>query len=227
MYDSPQVERDHIDRLHQREGGLSCSKARYYNPNIGRFVSEDPIGFSERLYLYGQNDPANSVDPLGLKEESVTVEGHVNYHDTDAELISSCNGTTGGGCTPGQTIGFVFSCNCNCEMGIWRADARLNIKAEIHIFNGNWRKFLKEHPPYCDKSAVDVDSAIRHEYGRHLDKAKHSALVFTNAINAHPYAHEWECTGACRLFQDTFPDIVYEALAKSKKAEEICITRRR
>jgi RHS repeat-associated protein len=64
MYDSPQVERDHIDRLHQREGGLSCSKARYYNPNIGRFVSEDPPRNAENLYYYVNNDPLNMFDPF-------------------------------------------------------------------------------------------------------------------------------------------------------------------
>jgi RHS repeat-associated protein len=70
MYDSPQVEREHIHRLHQREGVLSCSKARYYNPSVGRFVSEDPlrikVGGDANLYSYVTNKPAKFNDPSGL-----------------------------------------------------------------------------------------------------------------------------------------------------------------
>ncbi len=41
----------------------------HYNPSSGRFVSEDPIGFSGidmNLYRYAQNSPTKFVDPDGL-----------------------------------------------------------------------------------------------------------------------------------------------------------------
>lgn len=44
-------------------------RARYYDPKIGRFISEDPIGFSAgdvNLYAYVSNDPATWTDPWGL-----------------------------------------------------------------------------------------------------------------------------------------------------------------
>ncbi|PWT89550.1 MAG: hypothetical protein C5B54_08695, partial [Acidobacteria bacterium] len=49
---------------------LSCNMARYYNPQIGRFVSEDPLRFSAgpSFYGYGRNMPSMFVDPLGLFE---------------------------------------------------------------------------------------------------------------------------------------------------------------
>lgn len=50
------------------EAGLMYYRARYYNPQIGRFASEDPIN-SINPYAYGGNDPANYNDPLGLKEK--------------------------------------------------------------------------------------------------------------------------------------------------------------
>ena len=41
-----------------------------YNPETGRFLSEDPIGFDggdENLYRYVYNNPINSVDPSSYK----------------------------------------------------------------------------------------------------------------------------------------------------------------
>jgi uncharacterized protein RhaS with RHS repeats len=44
-------------------------RARYYDPRVGRFVSEDPVRFpaGANLYGYAENNPALLVDPLGLE----------------------------------------------------------------------------------------------------------------------------------------------------------------
>jgi len=44
-------------------------RARYYRPDWGRFVSEDPLGSDgdNNLYAYAMNSPAVHTDPLGLK----------------------------------------------------------------------------------------------------------------------------------------------------------------
>ena len=49
--------------------GIYEYRARYYDQNIGRFVSEDPIRFaaSPSFYVYTQNRPVNATDPTGLK----------------------------------------------------------------------------------------------------------------------------------------------------------------
>lgn len=49
--------------------GLYYNRARYYNPRLQRFISEDPMGFKAgdtNLYAYVGNGPYNFSDPLGL-----------------------------------------------------------------------------------------------------------------------------------------------------------------
>ncbi|MBT7237292.1 RHS repeat-associated core domain-containing protein, partial [Candidatus Woesearchaeota archaeon] len=49
------------------ESGLYYFGARYYDDNLGRFVSVDPIA-SEPAYQYVGNNPMNYVDPTGMLE---------------------------------------------------------------------------------------------------------------------------------------------------------------
>jgi RHS repeat-associated protein len=54
-----------------RETGLMYYRARYYDPELGRFLSEDPIGFlgdNVNLYAITQNNTINFTDPLGWEE---------------------------------------------------------------------------------------------------------------------------------------------------------------
>ncbi|HEY9286291.1 MAG TPA: RHS repeat-associated core domain-containing protein, partial [Pyrinomonadaceae bacterium] len=50
--------------------GLLYYRARWYDPNQGRFISEDPIGYDgggANFYAYVNNDPVNFNDPLGMQ----------------------------------------------------------------------------------------------------------------------------------------------------------------
>ncbi len=50
------------------ETGLYYYRARYYDPKIGRFISEDPLGLAAgpNSYAYADARPTGTVDPLGL-----------------------------------------------------------------------------------------------------------------------------------------------------------------
>ncbi len=58
----------------EEETGDYYYRARYYNPNTGRFLSPDPISFLSgdmNLYRYVTNNPLNSIDPFGLTDQDV------------------------------------------------------------------------------------------------------------------------------------------------------------
>ncbi|MCG8448857.1 MAG: hypothetical protein MI725_04650, partial [Pirellulales bacterium] len=58
----------HAGRFWDDDVQLYQNRARWYDPAIGRFISEDPIGFADgpNVYRYAGNDPVNFVDPTGL-----------------------------------------------------------------------------------------------------------------------------------------------------------------
>jgi RHS repeat-associated protein len=56
-------------REYDPETGLHYYRARYYAADAGRFINEDPVGFTSgdvNLYSYVYNRPTNLVDPYGL-----------------------------------------------------------------------------------------------------------------------------------------------------------------
>jgi RHS repeat-associated protein len=69
---------------YDKDLGLSYMQARYYDPVIGRFYSNDPVGFksvhSFNRYSYANNNPYKYVDPDGrevkLQWHEVTLGGY-------------------------------------------------------------------------------------------------------------------------------------------------------
>ncbi|RPF46827.1 RHS repeat-associated protein [Thermodesulfitimonas autotrophica] len=64
---------------HDRETGFIYLRARYYDPEVGRFISKDPfpgllsMPLSQNGYSYVENNPVNFTDPLGLRKQDSKV----------------------------------------------------------------------------------------------------------------------------------------------------------
>lgn len=72
---------------------LTFMRARYYDPEIGRFLSEDPI-WSTNLYPYAENNPMMGVDPngnisvdIGIQAGLMLIGGVAAYEDMTITMI--------------------------------------------------------------------------------------------------------------------------------------------
>jgi RHS repeat-associated protein len=83
--------------------GLLHYRARSYDPQLGRFISEDPIGLSGGInqFAYVRNNPQNAKDPSGLYE--IDVHYYLTYFlamktgcftDNEARLIADADQAT-------------------------------------------------------------------------------------------------------------------------------------
>jgi RHS repeat-associated protein len=62
------------------ESGLYYYRARYYDPTVGRFLSEDPMGFTGldvNLYRYVYNSPVSYSDPPGMGALGAAIGGAI------------------------------------------------------------------------------------------------------------------------------------------------------
>lgn len=91
-------------REYDAEVGLYYVRARYYDPGLGRFISEDPIGLAGGMnaYSYASNAPADMADPFGLDGDPTCT------HTTEADSQSCTRlhsvAITGQADQPGITI---------------------------------------------------------------------------------------------------------------------------
>lgn len=78
--------------------GLDYYRARYYDPAVGRFISQDPSGLSAgdvNLYRYAGNSPTVRIDPSGLRDSnsSVTSDDVVGAIDSSVQFLHKAIGT--------------------------------------------------------------------------------------------------------------------------------------
>ena len=75
---------------------------RWYSPDLGRFVSEDPIQDGSNWYMASGNDPVNYADPSGLSQQ-----GHPLATTTFGGFVGggAASSILSGGLAPGASAG--------------------------------------------------------------------------------------------------------------------------
>ncbi|MCI5120688.1 MAG: RHS repeat-associated core domain-containing protein, partial [Candidatus Electrothrix sp. AUS4] len=69
--------------------GLYYMRARYYQPELRRFLGEDPI-WNKNLFAYAENNPLTGIDPLGLFCEDVQQERNALFSDVRKSAWEDC-----------------------------------------------------------------------------------------------------------------------------------------
>src|SRR5258708_9252474 len=108
--------------------GLYFSRARYYSPRYGRFISQDPVGFNGgvNLYSYAANSPVTLRDPSGKNPAcliggllgSIGYSGYVIYQELSGRKLDYYSGWSGvGHILQGQATAFGAGCAIGSGVG--------------------------------------------------------------------------------------------------------------
>jgi RHS repeat-associated protein len=101
------------------DNGLLYMRARYYDPQVGRFINKDPVRYKGgiNLFAYVQNNPINREDPFGLRTTAVRFNFTFITADFTIGAVWDDKGNFGTQITPamglsisaGVTVGFTVT----------------------------------------------------------------------------------------------------------------------
>ena len=76
--------------FHHAESDLFLTWFRAYDPELGRWLSRDPVGFADgpNVYLYVRNGVLNQIDPFGLQGIPGGLFGDSRVNDIFSDLLS-------------------------------------------------------------------------------------------------------------------------------------------
>jgi len=80
--------------------GMYYYRARWYAPELGRFLQPDPIGFAGgdlNLFAYVLGDPATARDPSGLDAYGEALADALYLDPSEADLKARCQGAGAAG----------------------------------------------------------------------------------------------------------------------------------
>ncbi len=154
--------------------GLYHLRARYYNPQLGRFISRDPLGGRSRVpvslhrYLYANADPVNNSDPTGLftlPEISLgqLISNTLKAIDTISKATSYCRALQ----KLESLDSFIFWSDVTLDL----ANAGLIMAS---VFG------------YSDKTAIPLVSIDRKRFGSLGDRIKKVDLILLLGADVHP-----------------------------------------
>jgi RHS repeat-associated protein len=201
------------------ETGLYYYRARYYDPIVGRFLSEDPIGFDgeANFYPYVRNNPVIARDPTGLYVSVPGADMSGIAITVEPDIDADCKSKPAGACS--LVNAEVDSCECPCTGSGNRLVAHLRPYGHIFVSSGPFP--YKNRSPMKDLSVTDPMSAYAHELNAHIKPAIEAAMSVINKAEAKPYRSKDECKKACNKLEKSAPNAFNLSLQETKREEEI------
>ncbi|EWH03171.1 RHS repeat-associated core domain-containing protein [Halomonas sp. BC04] len=151
---------------HDEESGLYYNRHRYYDPQQGRYISQDPIGLKGGRNLYGYvSNPTGMVDPLGLEAIIGCAEGK-----------GALEGAIDGVVSLGTGVGRFFRYAAR-SVGVFGLEEARNANREGHLIDSAMKEYftnadvrervnaeiareLKQSENYCDYNQARVISRV-------------------------------------------------------------------
>jgi hypothetical protein len=158
---------------------------RDYDPDLGRWTSEDPLGIEGglNLYAYVNDRPTTSTDPLGL------VGGTISR--TPKILRRPRGEIPGGKC--GRTLtDRALEGECKCKDGAYRAELSVDFQGTIYV--GTNIKRVSE---------TDILTHELRHFGALLAVAD-AAHAAGGVIESIPYPAKWLCDSDVAVWKNTF-----------------------
>jgi RHS repeat-associated protein len=178
--DPEQLERNDNRKFTAREDdgtGLYYYRARYYHPGLGRFISEDPIGYAGgdiNLYGYVGNSPIASRDAMGLQTPAEVISPLVVgvpagfQAATGAGIAGEILGPSGAFGPPGLVVGggVLAAILVGPEVSPWEREMAAREAAEEEVVRRATDPYLRPRPlpkpdynkpPKCEPKTNDKE----------------------------------------------------------------------
>jgi RHS repeat-associated protein len=135
-----EVERLFTNQIFDRESGLYYYNARYYDPQLGVFLTPDPAMDDLNHYAYVRGNPLNYTDPTGLEPDTYSWPRVLSYSDYVA--IQRGMGGLAGGITGGM-VGFAGGGPIGAVVGGLISAGGLAAVFDIEARLGGYERYLR------------------------------------------------------------------------------------
>jgi RHS repeat-associated protein len=135
------------------ETGIYQYRMRYYDANVGRFLTEDPLGFkggNENFYGYVLNSPTELVDPFGLQH----MPGGPRHPEPQPDGTVRCN--AGPKKTQGDSCEVIMAKMVQIAVTLashvrwdWEHGGNKHSTTDLYSWQGAFRRCLEQFNKYC------------------------------------------------------------------------------
>jgi RHS repeat-associated protein len=119
------------------KSGLDMAVYRFYDPDLGRWLSRDPIGEAGGLNLYGyvSNNPVNLIDPDGLLQQPYVLAPPASVGGAGVGAVA---GWAGAGAVIGAAIGYPLG---QIDVPAWSPNYKVcDVAADSLVEGAQWWK---------------------------------------------------------------------------------------